>query len=94
MTLEQESRRGEQAHRLLEDPLLLEAFTTLEASLHASWSTTSDDATNERERIWLMLKLLRRVRALLSEVLETGRLADTQLAEATKEHPLGVTTWD
>ena len=94
MTLEQESRRGEQARRLLEDPLLQEAFTTVEATLHVTWSTTSDHATDERERIWLMLKLLRCVRARLSEVLETGRLADTQLAEATKEHTLGVTTRD
>ena len=81
MTLEQESRRGEQARRLLEDPLLQEAFTTVEATLHVTWSTTTDDATDERERLWLMLKLLRRVRANVIEVLQTGKLADGQLAE-------------
>jgi hypothetical protein len=88
MTLEQESRRGEQARRLTEDPLLQEAFATIEAALHDTWSTTGDDATGERERIWLMLKLLRRVRACLSKVLETGRLADTQLAEMANGRPL------
>ncbi len=94
MTLEQESRRGEQARRLIEDPLLQDAFATVEAVLHDTWSTTADDATGERERIWLMLKLLRRVRACLSEVLETGRLADTQLAEMTNGRPLGATIRD
>jgi hypothetical protein len=94
MTLEQESRRGEQARRLLEDPLLQEAFSAVEATLHVTWSTTSDDAADERERLWLMLKLLRRVRGRLAEVLETGRLADTQLAELTKGHTLGVTNPD
>lgn len=94
MTLEQESRRGEQARRLLEDPLLQEAFATVETTLHDTWSTTGDEATDERERIWLMLKLLRRVRARLSEVLETGRLADTQLAEMTNGHPLSATIQD
>lgn len=80
MTREQESRRGEQAKRLLDDPLLQEAFATVGAALRDAWSATSDDATEERERQWLMLKLLERVRAELSQVLETGKLADRQLS--------------
>lgn len=81
MTLEQESRLGEQARRLLEDPLLQEAFATVGSALRNAWAATADDATDERERLWLMLKLLGRVRTHLSQVLETGKLADTQLAE-------------
>ncbi len=80
MTREQESRRGEQARRLLEDPLLQEAFATVEAALRDAWVATADDASGERERIWLQLKLLGRVRSHLSEVLETGKLADRQIA--------------
>jgi hypothetical protein len=80
MTLEQESRRGEQAKRLLEDPLLQEAFTAVDRALRDTWSATGDDATDERERLWLMLKLLERVRTYLSQVLETGKLADRQVA--------------
>jgi hypothetical protein len=80
MTLEQESRRGEQAKRLLDDPLLQEAFATIDSSLRDAWSATTADATDERERLWLMLKLLERVRTHLSQVLETGKLADRQLA--------------
>lgn len=80
MTLEQESRRGEQAKRLLDDPLLQEAFARVESALRDAWSTTADDASDERERLWLMLKLLERVRTHLSQVLETGRLADRQLS--------------
>ena len=79
MTLEQESRRGEQARRLLEDPLLQEAFSVIVAALRDAWVTTADDAPDERERLWLMLKLLGRVRAQIVNVLETGKLADEQL---------------
>jgi ABC-type thiamine transport system ATPase subunit len=79
MTLEQESRRGEQARRLLEDPLLQEAFSVIDAALRDAWVTTVDDAPDERERLWLMLKLLGRVRAQIVNVLETGKLADEQL---------------
>ena len=83
MTREEESRRGEQARRLLEDPLLQEAFVTVEAALHDAWEATDDDATAQRERLWLMLKLLGRLRASLSEAMETGKLADGQLSNAT-----------
>jgi hypothetical protein len=37
MTLEQESRRGEQARRLLEDPLLQEAFAAVDGALRDAW---------------------------------------------------------
>jgi hypothetical protein len=81
MTLEQKSRRGEQARRLLEDPLLQEAFAAVDGALREGWVATAGDATDERERLWLMLKLLGRVRAHMIEVLQTGKLADGQLAE-------------
>ena len=71
MTLEQESRRGEQARRLLEDPLLQEAFGMVESALREAWATSADEATAERERLWLMLKLLGRVRAYMVDALET-----------------------
>lgn len=80
MTREQESRRGEQARRLLDDPLLQEAFATVGNALRNAWAATADDATAERERLWLMLRLLERVRAHLTAVLETGKLAAAQLA--------------
>jgi hypothetical protein len=81
MTLEQESRRGEQARRLLEDPLLQEAFAAVDRALREAWVATPDEAADERERLWLMLKLLGRVRAHMIDVLQTGKLADGQLAE-------------
>jgi hypothetical protein len=80
MRADQEVRRGEQARRLLEDPLLSEAFVALEASLRDSWVATQPDQVAERERLWLMLKLLERLKGHLSEVIETGRLGERALA--------------
>jgi hypothetical protein len=85
MTLEEESRRGEQARRLLDDSLLQEAFATVDAALREAWAATADDATAERERLWSMLKLLGRLRAHLTAVLETGKLADAQLAARERQ---------
>jgi hypothetical protein len=84
MTREQESRRGEQAKRLLEDPLLQEAFATVDGALRDAWAATADDAAPQRERLWLMLKLLRRVRAHMIDVVQTGKLADGQLVDPGK----------
>lgn len=90
MSLEREQRRGEEARRLLEDPLMAEAFAAVENGLRRQWEATADDETAAREQLWLMLKLLRRVRSLLVEALETGRLAEAQLAaiEAGRTRPV------
>ena len=80
MDLQKESIRGEQSKRLLADPLFGEAFDTVAAALRAAWEATGEAQERERERLWLMAKLLGRVRGHLVEALETGRLADRQLA--------------
>lgn len=85
MTLEQERRRGEQARRLLEEPLMVEAFAAVENGLHRQWEASKDGDADARERLWLMLKLLRRVQGQLIEALETGRLAETQLSAIEAE---------
>jgi hypothetical protein len=79
MDLDTESRRGRDARRLLAEPLLVEAFATVHTALQEAWLATGDAQERERERLWLMLKLLGRLRAHLSEAAETGRLADRQL---------------
>jgi hypothetical protein len=82
MSLDREQRRGEQARRLLEEPLLVEAFATVEQGLRRQWEASGPGEEAARERLWLMLKLLGRVQGLLTETLETGRLAEAQLAAA------------
>ncbi len=87
MSLELERRRGVQARRLLEEPLLVEAFAAVESALRRQWETSGDGEETARERAWLMLKLLRRVQAGLIEVMETGRLSETQLAATEAVEP-------
>lgn len=78
MDLENESRRGREARRLLAEPLLTEAFATVENGLKDAWLASGEAQERERERLWLMLKLLARVRAHLVAAVETGRLAERQ----------------
>jgi hypothetical protein len=60
--------------------LLQEAFAAVDGALREAWTSTRDDAVVERERLWLMLKLLGRVRTHLIDALQTGKLAAAQLA--------------
>jgi hypothetical protein len=77
-----ELRRGEQARRLLEDPLLREAFAAVEAGLRERWLATAEEAAHVRERLWLSLRLLRQVQGYLQEAVTTGKLAAlTEVAE-------------
>ncbi len=87
MTPEEETRRGEAARRLLADPLLREAFAAVEEHLRSTWLATTDDEAQERERLWMMLRLLRRVRGHLEAVLEHGRLARHEI-DAVAERSL------
>ncbi len=82
--LDAEIRRGAEAQRLLDDPVFVRAFATVEHALIDAWLATGDAQERERERLWLMIRLLRRVRALIEEAATTGRLAARQIAEFTR----------
>lgn len=80
MTRLAESERGQRARRLLADPLLQESFAAVERAIRDAWAATADDQERARERLWLMQRLLGRLKAELESVVETGRLADLELA--------------
>lgn len=70
-----DARRGADAARLLAEPLLVEAFAVVEGALREAWLATGDAQERERERLWLMAKLLPRVRGYLEEAVSDGRVA-------------------
>jgi hypothetical protein len=82
-----EISRGEDAKRILDDPLFKESFDTVEKSLVASLRTVPlTDAGLEREVV-RSIQLLYRVRGYLEDVLSTGKLAalEEQQAEWRKK---------
>jgi hypothetical protein len=54
-------RRGEAAHRLLNDPTLAEAFRELREDLYARWLDTDPKMTEQREELYYEVHALRRV---------------------------------
>ena len=83
-TRQEEIERASQAQALIEAPLMVEAFATVSEALAKAWRDTTEAQERERERLWLMLKLLSRVKAHLESVIMTGKMADRQLSEIEK----------
>lgn len=81
MNLEDEQRRGRAADQLLENPLLIEAFATIEKELQDAWTESKAKDEAGREKLWLMLKLLGRVKAHVQQVSLTGQMATFTLRE-------------
>jgi hypothetical protein len=71
-------QREEQAKRLLNEPLFVEAFEELEKNLKNTWEYSSVGDIEAREQVWLSLRLLERVRLHLTSIIETGEMARIQ----------------
>jgi hypothetical protein len=76
--LDKEARRGTEAARLLDEPLVKEAFETLEGRLIAAWRTEKNP--ERREELWHELGALSKLRGHLKELVQTGAMARQQIA--------------
>ena len=79
--LKLEMQRGQKAAELLNEELLVEAFDLMNNRLKSEWELSPARDTEGRERLWLMLKLLKNVQDHLQEVLMTGKMASIKLEQ-------------
>jgi hypothetical protein len=77
--LEQDRIRGERAERLLSDELLNESFATLEDEYISAWKMWPAHDTNGRERIWMAVQVLGKVKGNLQSVARSGRIAKREI---------------
>jgi len=86
--------RAAQARDLLSHELLTEAFKTLEASYSDAWRTSSVDQVDAREKLFLAINIVGKVRDHLSAVLNNGKLAkrelDDLIATADRRKKFGI----
>ena len=85
--------RGQKAKALLDNPLLKEAFESIEAELIEAWKTNGASMTQPddrmtrqlgpegRERAWQSYQMLMKVKAHLERVVLNGKTAGTILAD-------------
>jgi|TARA_Y100000310_G_scaffold117045_1_gene115737 hypothetical protein len=75
--------RERHAKSLLNDPLLNEAFDVLRKELMSEWEHSGSQNLDQRESIWLAVRLLERIRGHISSIVETGHMAEI----LEKQHP-------
>ena len=79
METEKEIQRGQQAKRILEDPIYVEAIQKVSQELDQEWINSPIRDTEGREKIYMMKKMLNVLHVQLKSVMETGKLATKQV---------------
>src|SRR5690242_14572617 len=82
--LNEMATRGGRAEELLDNELLAEAFTALEASYVSAWRATSVDDVTGREKLFLAINIVGKVRDHLASVVANGKLAATELRDLAR----------
>ncbi len=73
-------RRG-RAEALLRDELLIGSLDAMERDYMKAWCETTAKDADAREQLWHLVYNLRRFRAHLANVVDTGKLAQRDLDE-------------
>lgn len=73
--------RGVRAEEFLDNELLSEAFTALETSYISAWRASAIDDCAGREKLFLAINIVGKVRDHLASIVANGKLAQAELKE-------------
>lgn len=79
--LSRDAVRGVRARELLESDLLAEAFTSLESAYTNAWRLTTIDDVSGREKLFLAINIVGKVKDHLTAIMNNGKLAATELRQ-------------
>lgn len=77
--LRQQETRGKNAAELMENELIKEAFSTIEATILDAWKGSRKEDEEERNNAYLMFRLLQNFKAQFMQVIGTGKAAQKEL---------------
>lgn len=86
-SLEFKTRRGDEAERLLNSPMLRQAFEDVRAGLANTWAAldTTDERYSEFSKdLHRKMKMLASVEMCIKEHVSTGKIAQKSIEAATK----------
>ena len=84
MTKDEELRRAHAARRIMEEPLIVEAFEKLERGVIDTLKTTSNLEKEDLERLWITLRLIGKFREMFFGIIESGRMAEFEINNKRK----------
>ncbi|UFW75504.1 hypothetical protein [Bradyrhizobium sp. WU425] len=76
--------RGSHADGLLKDELLSESFSKLEEAYIAAWRSTNIEDVAAREKLFLAINVLGKVKEHLGKVAANGELAKAEVEELVR----------
>lgn len=79
--LDQAVAKAVHAQELLDSSILVEAFRTLEENYSSAWRTTAIEDVAGREKLFLAINIVGKVRDHLNAVVANGKLAQAELKE-------------
>ena len=79
LKLRKKTQDAAKASALLDNELLKEAFTSLEADYMKAWRNTMLTDQDARERLWQAVHLLNKVQDHLKKVVVDGKIAQSDL---------------
>lgn len=79
MDLEQNLARGVRANEVLENEIYIEAFELIKQEIYTTWQQSPARDAEARETLYLMLKLMDKLKATMQSVMETGKLASLEM---------------
>ena len=71
----EQQTRGQRAQELLDNELLSETLTAIEAEVIAQWEQCPARDTEGKEALWQLYKTAKKLRATLYGYVQTGKLA-------------------
>ncbi len=83
MELNEELRRGAEAERLLENPLLQECFTKIRDGIIQSMNASAFGDESSHHHLVIALQLATQIEKQLQDIATTGRMAKLQLKDST-----------
>jgi CRISPR/Cas system-associated protein Csm6 len=92
--LQQDTNRAARAKALLDNELLQEAFKNLEESYINAWRVTKHDDELGREKLFLAVNVIGKVKEHLLSIVANGKLAQAELnklhADAERKKRFGL----
>lgn len=85
LKLREDVSRALRAKQLIEDELLNEAFAGLEAAYIDKWRSTGAMDDKAREKLFIAVNVLGKVREHLVSIVANGRLAEAELKRLTDD---------
>jgi hypothetical protein len=77
--LRAQAERGRRAETLLNDPLMVEAFDTLEKKIEEAWRNSSSEDRQARDNAYLLIRLLTTLKSNLKAIMVSGNNAKVLL---------------